>query len=382
MKEIEIRSLDFNVDKAKDDSYLVQGYIASNSTSHILGKTEKGKWREVIPPGVFNEALSKARRIGQDIDFLVDHDNKKILASTSNESLFLEEDETGLYISAKISPTTWGKDLFVLVKDGIIKGLSFGMKVVRDTWTRTSDGLPLRTILEIDLFEISALKVPAYPTTLLEARGLEVIDVEIPNEIENRNLGGNDMNNEKSEYEITPTQFYEGMVLIADKLDLIIQRLDESIQQKALKEVEEAKDILAQTKAVVEANAETVRNSEIIKEVETIKESEASKEEKRSLEEATEVDAEQAEDTQPEVVTGETEDVVEEVTEEVIEETTEETEETTDEVVETEAEPELEEEETNNETEDEEPVVVDYKKEISEYRSLLESLKMEVPEIE
>ena len=260
MKEIELRSLDLNVEKIEDDILEVQGYIASDSFSHVLGQKENKKWRETITPGVFNEALSKARRLGQDIDFLVDHNDKQILASTTNDSLFLEEDETGLYINAKISPTSWGKDLFILVKDRIIKGLSFGMRVLRDNWTQTSDGIPLRTILEIDLFEISALKTAAYPTTLLEARGLEVVDIEIPNDIEKRGLGDNEMDEEDV---IKPSQFYNGLVLIAEKLDLISEQIVKINIAKTDNDLEEAKKMLADTKAVVEAVSK-LKNAEAV----------------------------------------------------------------------------------------------------------------------
>lgn len=244
--------MDLNIEKIESDDLELQGIIATDAPSHILGNKHQRQWREVIPNGVFSDALAKSRMIGRDIDFYVDHDKSKILASTSNNSLKLEEDEYGLYIDAKISPTTWGKDLFVLVKDGIIKGLSFGMKVLRDNWSRDTDGVPLRTILEIDLFEISALKVPAYPQTLLESRGLEVEEVEIPDNLEERSIGGNTMNNE-----ITPQMFYDGMVLIAEKLDAIIGKFDEAQENKTIEGLAEAKDILTKTQALVDAQTQT-----------------------------------------------------------------------------------------------------------------------------
>lgn len=257
MEEIEIRKLDIELIpdiESENNGLNVQGYIAVNSPSHILGKENGKKWREIIEPGTFKNALAKAKRLKQDIDFLADHDNNKILSSTANNSLFLEEDEVGLYIDAKVSETTWGKDLYVLVRDGIIKGLSFGMKVLREDWTMSSDGLPLRTISEIDLFEISALKVPAYPTTLLESRGLEVSEVEIPNDIEKRNLqGGNTVLSDNQE--VTPQMIYNGMTLIAEKLDAIVTKIDTMDSNKTIKGLEEAKLVLAEAKTVAELTA-------------------------------------------------------------------------------------------------------------------------------
>lgn len=275
MESIEIRRLDIEVaesdpnDLENGEGLIVQGYIAVNAPSHILGKENKKKWREVIEPGTFGNAIAKSKRLKQEIDFLADHDNKKILASTLNNSLFLEEDDVGLYINARISETTWGKDLFVLVRDGIIKGLSFGMKVIRENWTMSADGLPLRTISEIDLFEISALKIPAYPTTLLESRGLEVTEVEIPDDLEKRNLqGGNGIINDNQE--ITPLMMYNGMTLIAEKLDAIVTKMDTMDSNKTIKGLEDAKLVLAEVKAVAELTAgkavgeETVQTQEEI----------------------------------------------------------------------------------------------------------------------
>lgn len=260
MESIEIRRLDIEVaesnpnDLENGEGLIVQGYIAVNAPSHILGGENKKKWREVIEPGTFKNALAKARRLKQEIDFLAEHDNKKILASTLNNSLFLEEDEVGLYINARISETTWGKDLYVLVRDGIIKGLSFGMKVLQEEWTMSADGLPLRTISSIDLFEISALKVPAYPTTLLESRGLEVAEVEIPDDLEKRDLqGGNSMLGD--EQEVTPQMMYNGMTLIAEKLDAIVTKMDTMDSNKTIKGLEDAKLVLAEVKAVAEITA-------------------------------------------------------------------------------------------------------------------------------
>lgn len=370
MKEIELRSLDLNIEKTQEDVLEVQGYVASDSFSHVLGKKEGNKWREVITPGVFNEALSKARRLGNDIDFLVDHNDKKILASTSNDSLFLEEDETGLYINAKISRTSWGKDLFVLVKDGIIKGLSFGMRVLRDNWTQTSDGIPLRTILEIDLFEISALKLAAYPTTLLEARGLEVVDIEIPKDIEKRGLGGNQMDEEEDI--ISPVHFYKGLTLIAEKLDIINDQIIKINSEKANKNLEEANRILSETKAVVDA-VSNLKSAELAKNQED-NGKKVQKEEKRSLETAGESSVfEKDEKDEQDVETdkeGENDNKSEIIKDKNIDQ-----------------EGHIKNADKNDDIKNDEDskqkeVKENKENDVEEYRSLLNKLKMEVPEIE
>lgn len=371
-KKIEIRSLDFEMsDVSSEDSLEVHGYIATNALSHILGKPDGNRWREIISPGTFAEALAKARMKEQDIDFLFEHDKDRILSSTANASLLLEEDEVGLYMEAKISKTSWGKDLFVLIKDNIVRGLSFGMKVLREDWSRGADGIPLRTITDIELYEISALKAPAYQNTLLEARGLEIAEVEIPSEIETRNFGGSQM---EENLEITPLMLYNGLTLLAEKLDNINTRIETFEKNQTIDGLEEAKQMLIETQAIIKANsmvAPVAQTEEVDPLDETDPEVQDSEETRAETEEV--VDVADGEDPKPvvdenldseEEVSTETKDEVDnlpEDTEPKPDENSEPVEKTPEEIA-------AEEEEKK-------------KKNVSEFRSLLETLKMEAPQL-
>ncbi len=254
MDGIEVRALNLNINDVDEESkeMKLQGYVATDASSHILGKEGKKKWREVIAPGTFRNAIAKAKRLKESIDLLADHDTKKILASTANGSLKLEEDEVGLYFEATVSPTSYGRDLYVLVKDGIIKGLSFGMKVLNEDWSLAADGMPLRTISEIELFEVSALKTPAYPTTLLEARGMEVADVEIPNDLEFRALiGGNGLNTDNME--VTPKMLYDAISTLAMNQADTNKLLQEIVDKSAFDGLEMAKQVMEQVSQVASA---------------------------------------------------------------------------------------------------------------------------------
>lgn len=254
MDGIEVRALDLNINDIDEESkeMKLQGYVATDASSHILGKEGKKKWREVIAPGTFRNAIAKAKRLKESIDLLADHDTKKILASTANGSLKLEEDEVGLYFEATVSPTSYGRDLYVLVKDGIIKGLSFGMKVLNEDWSLAADGMPLRTISEIELFEVSALKTPAYPTTLLEARGMEVADVEVPNDLEFRALiGGNGLNTDNME--VTPKMLYDAISTLAMNQADTNKLLQEIVDKSAFDGLEMAKQVMEQVSQVASA---------------------------------------------------------------------------------------------------------------------------------
>ena len=184
--QMEIRSLPIDISsETQGDNLVVSGIVnGSGSISQVLTNPSNGrKFRETIAPGVFNQAIQNAKRI----DFLSQHDKSMILSTTDNDSLELRETDKGLEMTASITNTSWGKDTFQLIKDGIIKGMSFGMRVSDDNWTMGNDGIPMRTINGINLFEVSAVRNPAYLSSEIEARDVDVIkDVDIPDNIEER----------------------------------------------------------------------------------------------------------------------------------------------------------------------------------------------------
>lgn len=112
--------------------------------------------------------------------------------------------------------------------------------------------MPLRTISEIELFEVSALKTPAYPTTLLEARGMEVADVEIPNDLEFRALiGGNGLNTDNME--VTPKMLYDAISTLAMNQADTNKLLQEIVDKSAFDGLEMAKQVMEQVSQVASA---------------------------------------------------------------------------------------------------------------------------------
>lgn len=177
MKNIELRMNNFNVIEDTSEGLVVSGYVnETGKQSHLLGN--KKKFKETIQKGAFTRALSK----GNDIHFLAEHDENKILASTRNGSLTLKEDEKGLLMTAEISNTSYGRDYHTLIKDGILRNMSFGFTVDKDKWNKAKDGTYTREVSELTLYEVSVVTNPAYPQSSISARGLNLVeDVEIPN---------------------------------------------------------------------------------------------------------------------------------------------------------------------------------------------------------
>lgn len=178
--KIELRFLETEIRADPDGTLRVSGYVnETEKHSQVLGVGKK--FVEKIQKGAFDRALKRATK---DIDFLSEHDTKKILSSTKNGSLELYEDEKGLFMSAIITPTTYGKDTYELIKAGILQHMSFGFKTLKDTWKVLSNNLYERTIIELELLEVSVVKTPCYSNSSISARGIDVIeDIEVPAEI-------------------------------------------------------------------------------------------------------------------------------------------------------------------------------------------------------
>jgi HK97 family phage major capsid protein/HK97 family phage prohead protease len=183
--ELRNSKIEFRVASQPDDQTMhVSGYVnRTGEWSEVLGNTTK--FVERIAPGAFARALQNATN---DIDFLAEHNDQLILASTRNNSLQLKEDDTGLYMEATIAPTSWGKDYYQLISDGILRNMSFGFVALKDSWDVRDDGVYERTIEELQLIEVSVVKNPAYSQSTIAARGIDVVeDVKIPAEVlENR----------------------------------------------------------------------------------------------------------------------------------------------------------------------------------------------------
>ena len=77
---------------------------------------------------------------------------------------------------ATISKTSYGKDYYELIKDGILRNMSFGFNVIKDSWKQGKNGILERSIKDLNLFEVSVVTNPAYPQSNLSARGMDLVE--------------------------------------------------------------------------------------------------------------------------------------------------------------------------------------------------------------
>ena len=169
-----------NAEMTSNGDMLVSGYVnETEQLSQELGLTKR--FKEKISKGAFKRAISSSTG---DIDFLAEHDSSTVLASTKNDTLNLREDDKGLYMEARIINTSAGRDWYEMISSGLITNMSFGFRAVDDEWRSTDTNIYERTINELELFEVSAVRNPAYTQSVISSRGLNNTDDIVPDNIE------------------------------------------------------------------------------------------------------------------------------------------------------------------------------------------------------
>lgn len=246
--KMELRMDSSNLSTNKDGTLTVSGYVnKTGQLSNVLGVTKR--FVEKITKGAFSKAIQNSKK---DIDFLSDHDSSKFLASTRNQSLSLREDDQGLYMEATITPTSWGKDAYTLIESRIYQNMSFGFRVIKDSWKQIESNLFERTIDELELFEVSVVKNPAYSQSTIAARSIEVIEepeinVEVQEEPAEKKEIPIDVRSKELKLEIMKTEqsigSFESMKKLtgeSESYDYMIQRSKEELNElnKEVRQVE------------------------------------------------------------------------------------------------------------------------------------------------
>lgn len=145
-----------DADTPKTSGTLIRGYAAVFNSPALIA----GEFIEQIAPGAFTETLKK-----RDVLALIAHDWGRVLGRVSAGTLRLKEDPLGLAFELDVDLSTpSGQEIFGNVKQRNVRQCSFGFSVLRSSWDDSGD-LPVRTLQEISLGEISILANPAYEDT-------------------------------------------------------------------------------------------------------------------------------------------------------------------------------------------------------------------------
>lgn len=114
---------------------------------------------DVVKQGAFEKTLKERWNGGKGIPFLWSHqlDNLNSFIGTAAA----DEDEKGLHFVAVFDDTEEAQKVRQLYKDGRLKKFSFAFDVKQAGTVTLEDGTKANELQELDLFEISAVTVPA-----------------------------------------------------------------------------------------------------------------------------------------------------------------------------------------------------------------------------
>lgn len=151
----------------REDKVEIEGYVNAIERNSKPLMSRIGRFIERICKGAFKKAIKR----NDDVHILLNHDWNRDLGSTKQGNLELEEDNIGLHARATITDP----DVVEKARKGDLVGWSFGFQD-RDVENSTEQGMPLRAVKDLDLFEVSILdrsRSPAYEGTLVSARSVD-----------------------------------------------------------------------------------------------------------------------------------------------------------------------------------------------------------------
>ncbi|WP_121781233.1 HK97 family phage prohead protease [Corallococcus sp. AB032C] len=149
MNELEVKSFSFEVKSTDDNTF--EGYAS------VFGNVDS--YGDVVEKGAFKKTILER---GHKVKVLWQHDPWTPIG----KAIYLEEDNHGLFVKAKISQTEEGKRAMTLIKDGVIDVLSIGFSTVKDEWDNEKG---IRHIKEVKLYEFSPVTFAANDQAVITA---------------------------------------------------------------------------------------------------------------------------------------------------------------------------------------------------------------------
>lgn len=170
-KEIRLQSEPVSVRADEEDKMIVEGYpIVFDKETKIDGWF--GSFYEKVDRHAFDDADMS------DVCLKYNHnDNFLIMARTRNKSLTLTPDEKGVFMHAELIDTTENRDVYKMVKSGLLTEGSFAFTIASDKEDFVGDDIH-RTILSVGkLFDVAICPNGAYgDLTEIYARSYEALE--------------------------------------------------------------------------------------------------------------------------------------------------------------------------------------------------------------
>lgn len=167
------RTADFTVTRAAPDGdgLTLEGYAAVFNMPTRIDSWE-GTFDEVIAPGAFKRTIGRKGPAGIRLQF--DHGRHPFIGSIPIGAIDeLREDARGLFVKARLFDNDLVRPVRDAIEGGAISGMSFQFRVVAESSDDSGD-VKVRTVDEVELFELGPVVWPAYDATTVGVRAAEV----------------------------------------------------------------------------------------------------------------------------------------------------------------------------------------------------------------
>lgn len=124
-------------------------------------------FKEKIAYGAFSTTIAEDDVVG-----LFNHDPNHVLGRKSSGTLELREEQAGLWFRCYPPDTVAGRDVLTLCDRQDLRGCSFSFMTRQDAWNKLN-GEWVRTLLDVQLFDVGPVTFPAYSGTDVQARSAE-----------------------------------------------------------------------------------------------------------------------------------------------------------------------------------------------------------------
>ena len=162
-------NVEYRADENDEGQKILSGYfIRFNEETKLY----EGQYETVSPESIPDDITD------HDVRALFDHDTGKVLGRTKSGTMTLTKDKKGLFGSVVINEDDpEALSVYAKVKRGDVSQASFGFYINDEDSEKRDNGWH-STLTDVELFEVSIVAFPAYPTTEIDARHRDNMRVE------------------------------------------------------------------------------------------------------------------------------------------------------------------------------------------------------------
>lgn len=167
LRSFPLQFREVRADESQEDEMIVEGLAVVYEQDTVLFEMDGIEYKERIERSAFDAADLT------DVIFNYNHSGK-VMARLRNNTLELDNRPEGLHVRANLAGTEAGRQLFEEIKGGYIDRMSFSFTVAEEAYATDTHTRTIKRVKK--LYDVSAVDIPAYDTTVLYARdGVSVV---------------------------------------------------------------------------------------------------------------------------------------------------------------------------------------------------------------